>query len=684
MANSAAARPDAATWLASATVYRATATHLAACPAAPYALLGALTGHDGNKGAQHRVAALAARGLAATVALPRPLGSPLHLAYLTDAGWAALGAATAQDPTLLAAAGGGDARGLIATLTRGARTVGLYQALTTLVRAVPGQPQVRTWIVAPLGDDHPFGLPALAAVSWHATGPDGLVATRDATVALLADLPDCPPERWLPVLRAHLAGHTRAPGTAPLPPPVLLATTAGARGERWLALLDALFAEFGVAPGGWCRRDLVDVVDEAGQRLEPPGAPGGAYVPRLAPAPRVGLPVEAAPAAPPPALADEVNEFSRLLAQHARGGIRHAPWLAPAPRVGPPVTAALADPPHALVDAALATALPTLPALHLRASHWRLLEVIARAPFLRLDWLAIECGEDLKTVRRSLTVLDKFKLVCRLDPHDPDEYYKNERDRAAAADLCARHRLFEATLAGLTALADRAGSPLAVAAAAAGWAGGGPTRALGDRSDRATNLPHTDGVYGALVGVRLTLRDERPAAGEHPEEGRDDVRWHTASGYANWSMRPAAALQYRRGGRWHHAYVEYARGTEDLDAYRRTLAAYHHFEAYSRGRDEEPDESEVPRAILVIARRPAAEDHALAAARLELADAPHLRVLTTTTARLRAAPRGLLAAIWRTPTTGPDQHAWPAPVPSSSGVGDELADGPGDDRDGGR
>jgi hypothetical protein len=436
------------------------------------------------------------------------------------------------------------------------------------VRAVPGQPQVRTWIVAPLGDDHPFGLPALAAVSWHAPGPDDLIATRDATVALLADLPDCPPERWLPVLRAHLAGHTRAPGTAPLPPPVLIATPAGARGERWLALLDALFAEFGVARGEWCRRDLVDVVDEAGQRLEPPGSPGGAYAPRLAPAPRVSLPFAAALAAATPAPVDEDAEIARLLEPWVPGRHRRAPW-----------------------PAALAKALPALPAFQLSESHWRVLDVIARVPFLRFAWLVLECGGDRRTVRESLDDLLDLALVRHLNPGEPAEYYTNEQARAAAAALCASHRPVEATLAGLTALADHADLPLAIAAAAAGWSGGGPARdpagrprALGDRSGRATNLPHTDDVYGVLVDVRRAVHDEHAAVGEHPEEGRDAVRWHPVAGSANGPVRLDAELQYRRGGRWHHAYVAYTRGTEQPDDYRRTFAAYRRFAADARAR----------------------------------------------------------------------------------------------------
>lgn len=98
--------PDDAALLATATALFTTAAHLAAFPAAPYALLGALAGEGSDRGARDRVALLAQHGLAATVALPRPLGRQRHLAYRTGRGVAALGAATGQDPTLLAAARG--------------------------------------------------------------------------------------------------------------------------------------------------------------------------------------------------------------------------------------------------------------------------------------------------------------------------------------------------------------------------------------------------------------------------------------------------------------------------------------------------------------------------------------------------------------------------------------------------
>lgn len=76
----------------------------------------------------------------------------------------------------------------------------------------------------------------------------------------------------------------------------------------------------------------------------------------------------------------------------------------------------------------------------------------------------------------------------------------------------------------------------------------------------------------------------------------------------------------------------------------------------------------------------------LAAARLELAGATGLVVLTTTT-RLGAAPGSPLGAIWRTPTTGAHRHYWIAPDPAPPTAArpdptrpawaDELAEGDG-------
>jgi len=322
--------------------------------------------------------------------------------------------------------------------------------------------------------------------------------------------------------------------------------------------------------------------------------------------------------------------------------------------------------PPALVDRALAAALPALPALHLAESRWRLLDLIARAPLLRAEWLALALAWDRGTVRRALADLAALGLIRRLDPADPAEYYKDERTRAAAATFCARYRPVEATLDGLAALADRAGLPLAAAAAWDGWSGGGPARdpagrprALGDRPGLAANLAHTDGAYGVWMAAVRTANAQN-AARECPDEEWDDADWWSAAACARGSMRPDGGLHYSRRGRWHEGNLEYDCGTEDRDDYRRKLGAYREFAASPGGRAWHGDD---PMPILFVTTRPAAEELFLEAARLELAGATGLVVLTTTTTRLGAEPEGLLAAIWRTPSTGAHRHYWIAPDP---------------------
>ncbi len=454
------------------------------------------------------------------------------------------------------------------------------------------------------------------------------------------------------MLRTYLARRAAAPDDGTTPPLTIVAEH-GWWGRDWYELLDALCAPLGLDGGRWAGRGLVALIDQDGHRIVPPGAdPAAPYLPPLTPAARVAP----TPRTPVPA---------------GRGA-------APAAVAGVPVTLPL-------VDRALAAALPTVPALHLDASAWALLGTLAGFPFMRGDALAYAHEMTAGMVGRALAALAALGLIRQLDPDDPAERYATPQRRAAARALCAAGPRFEATRAGLTALADRVGLPLPIAVAQGGWSGGGPGRdrtgralAIGDRGALAADLRHTDGVHRCCLALVEGARQDRRRreANGWSDAGADPWSDSGAADAAWWDRRRCgdgradAEVGYARDGWYHEAFLLFdARGGDGEDdrqrfaADRRRLAALR--DVAERALRDHPGDAPPPLTILVVARHAEAEARFLSAARAELVDAP-VRVLLTTERRAIDDEQLLLGAIWLEPALGLQRRFWVEPAVSSA------------------
>ena len=626
-----------AAWLAADPALLATARHLARYPLATYDLLGALVGEAQDRGARDRVAALRARGLVARIAVPRPVGGQLHVHHLSDLGLAIVGRAGAQDPVAIAARHGGTAPALVAALADIEATLGRYGALALLLRAAPGRPTVLRWQapwIAPVGDggaDAAVRLPALADVVWRDDAPGHTVDERRASALLLPDLPGCPIDHWAAPLARYLARQIdgRPAWQRWDAAPLLIATTDDRRYD-WVALLDRLLRPYGLGGEEWYRRQGPIVLVEAavGRRLHP-------YALRC---PRY---------TPPPSLFDMNRDPAQYpLEPLLPPGVPDVPAL---PAGAGPVGA-----PPALVDAALAAALPAIPALQLLPTRWRVLDLVAKLPLRRDGWLARDLDWHPATLHRALADLARLGLIRRFEPRDPAEFFPTAAGRARAAALCAAHRPVEATVAGLAALAARAGLTPAETVARSGYAGGGPGRdaagrplAFGDRAALAVNYLHTDGLYGLLAHL-IDRVDADPTGGT-------EVTWALGSAGGGRRIRPDAHVEVIRQlpASCHAAFVEYDRGTEDTEDYRRKLGAYRAHYARRPAR--------AATALLFITTKPSHELLLIDAARRELATAGVPLLLTTTT-RLAADPDGMLGPIWRTPWSA-ERRRWVPPPP---------------------
>ncbi len=600
-------------------------------------LLTAAAGYAAPTPVRLALAELRDRGLVHTVAIPRPTGAPVGVHALSDLGLATLGLLDGIDPATLAADGRCGGPQLATALARGEETLAIAAAMTMFLEVpkhrardiVVGRP----WCgraETPAAGVRTLHFPAYVGAHFGGQYSDCVI---------VPDIAVRPPHTWLAEFEAYVEqfGRQHEQPDGMVPPPLLIVAAPGHRARDWEAVLGEVARRCG-QDLAWIRAGIAALVSPAGHELVDGLETGDTWSP--------GWPTPGRRA-------------------HRGGGAQFPGTLAadPSPALlGPDIVPAVPIP--ALVDAPLLRAARHLPGLHLAAREWKLLELYASHAALSEGIAAVI----LRWRRRNVVeVRNRLVAAGLVRTIGAEEFAEESRPagRAAVATHLTGERPAEATLAGLAALADRAGLSLTAAAERLGLAGGGPgvdaggePVCVGPRAGLVRQWHHTTMLY--MMHGHLVEQAALANARRDPDDGRarDGVAlWLPGAAVRHAALHPDAYVDYRRDGVAYPALLEVDYATAERRRYLGKLLAYQRHAPVVRARLG----LAVPPTVLVMAGGDAHEELLAAVAREVLATGDPVPLLLTTASRVDASIRGgtggMLGAVWRTPTD-PVRRPW--------------------------
>lgn len=582
---------SAAQWIESRECYRRTLLLLARLPFLDVRTLERLTGLHGGASIYRYLARLRQDGLIAAV---RPSLRPGHsprLYYLADLGLATVALCLRVDVHQLARANrlrGVDLLGLLPALPQ---LMASYKLLAALAVSRPGRPDLLEW-------ERPWrrryqrptakaattvALPAYARLSW-----DG----ETGSYLLIPDLATVPFRAYRATIdRLFALRGFEGEGL----PTLVVATTDRGRAAGWERLLE----------------------DTRRVRAEAP------LLARIA-------------------AWDDLSSGFPDVVQHSREDrevqvrLTRLPRLAsrcPTSRLPRPVGDALVETwkPQSVYS-------PGRIALGLSATERRLLELVARHPFLTLEGLANVFDWQMEWARERRDGLIARGLMRLVEVGE------------VGAELATLESV-ELTLEGLRLVAAQQGVSLAMAVRYNGLVGGGPSQPIGSRRKLVATLHHTLGVDGIFVGLISTAREVAKAGGDDAL-----VEWRNSAACSRRYLRPDGYGIYRHRGKLYGFFLEYDRGTMNARDYHDKFAAY--FEYLASGRFQR-DYDGFPTILMVTTDYGAEERIASAARSAAVGRGVDLPLLLTCEWRLDRDPgsrHGLLGCIWREPSSARRRH----------------------------
>jgi hypothetical protein len=247
--------------------------------------------------------------------------------------------------------------------------------------------------------------------------------------------------------------------------------------------------------------------------------------------------------------------------------------------------------------------------------------LLARHPLLTPEQLATLLWT---TVRR---VADLLHLLVNRELIEPLDVHPSVGDHATAVYQLSRRGHREAA-AGLLVSGP-------VARRYHGVLSGGELR----RRRLLRNLLHTTGANAFFVDLVRAARNINCTGGDDQLE-----EWRSAEAAARGRFRPDGYGCYRRGANRFGFFLEFDRGTERRSEYAAKLATYYRYRHASASRDYRGFPT-----LLVVTTSQRAEDVIADQARIgaDLCGSTPLRVLLTTTDRIREDDEGILGRIWR-------------------------------------
>jgi hypothetical protein len=489
--------------------------------------LATLDGRSGPAGVYRSIAGLRVAGLVGGVTPPLDSGRSVERHFLTERGIAAIARDQAVDPLVLARRFGLGRTELATRLRALPEYAGLIRLLI-FVASTPGADRTaelvawespwRRILLRPTAKRPvPIELPGAATLaladgsqSSYLLLPDfGHLALRAfaPTIGRLYDL-----RAMLDVRLPTLALTTTDAGRLASWRELIEASRAF-RGEAFLAVRLATWAEVGTAVGRMARRAAVKPNSVgAGGRLVGIGGLVGAVGTR---------PVSTRRAAQAPRLDDGRDEFAPRTWSPAERGPGESWWLELTPK------------------------------------EWQLLEIVGTHPFLSASDLTVVLGWGAEPTHGRIGRLLRGDLVRRLDV-------------AEIGPSLARQGFLELTVSGIAAVAGRWGVTRAIAVRYGGLVGGGPAEPIGPRRSLVRYLAHTVGANAVFVALFAAAR-RIATAGIDAEV----AEWIEPALAARGKMRPDGygVLRYRNIST--SFFLEYERGTLDGSDYADKLDAYY-------------------------------------------------------------------------------------------------------------
>jgi predicted transcriptional regulator len=279
-------------------------------------------------------------------------------------------------------------------------------------------------------------------------------------------------------------------------------------------------------------------------------------------------------------------------------------------------------------------------AVDLVPTELRVLDVLARHPFLTVYELAAFTGSTRAEASARLLRLMNAQLVERLRLETPPPG-------------CGA--LYEATVPGLHVAAARLGLSLEAAIRFCHLAGGGPNERVGGRRGLVRHLAHTHGVNATIAGFVATSRVTSRI------DGDGLLRWQSEGEASDFGLRPDGYGVYQFERKRHEFFLEFDRGTMNRRDYERKIAAYYAYRQDDRPVGRYPNG--FPQVLFVTTVERAEERFADAARQLARVHPEPLTIWLTTLGRVHAPDNrfGLIGRIWRQPDDHVDlRRRWPA------------------------
>jgi hypothetical protein len=404
-------------------------------------------------------------------------------------------------------------------------------------------------------------------------------AGQAATWLLLADTPGVPFAHHRMVLRRVIASARRRQGPAP---PLVIRTTDEARAGCWARGLDQL---------GCTRLMPVHLSWQAGSASAQP------------------LLTHSASACP---------SETAMAHRNAAGPI----------------------PPTASAPSTLALAAAGTLARDLDPAELRVLDLLARHPFLTVYEVAVFTGASRAQAAARLLRLTRTRLV--------ESVWAEPIPQGCGA-------LYEATLHGLYVASARLGLSLEAAVRFCHLAGGGPAEPVGGRRGLVRSLAHTHGINATIAGfVATSLVTSRI-------DGDGLLRWESEGEASDFGLRPDGYGVYQFERQRYGFFLEFDRGTMSRRDYEQKLEAYYAYRRDDRAVGRYANG--FPQVLFVTTSAAAEERFAETARRVGSAHVQPLTIWLTTEARIHAASNhvGLIGRIWRQPEDRLDvRRRWPA------------------------